>query len=314
VLWPQAAAAAKMWRVGILNGRARGDALRIVNAMRALGYVEGRDIEYLRRSTEKEADVSSEWKARLVAVAEELVRARPDAIVCFGTAATDVLQRATTTIPIVTNVGDPVRAGFAKSIVRPGGNVTGVALASAELYLKTFQHLKSIIPGDWTLAIDYGDGARDLQYQIAPVEDGARACGIAIRKVSFKGLDAKQADRALAALRTQGVRALSCWNSIAGIPDETFELALAATYGLVVAPTDEDFVAKGALMSYTGDGKGLDERKAFQLARILRGTPPGEIPFEAPTIFRLVVNLKTARILGLTIPREILLIADKVYE
>ena len=136
-----------------------------------------------------------------------------------------------------------------------------------------------------------------------------------MRAVSFDGMDAGQADRALASMRGQGIRVLSAMVRIPGIPDEGYDLLMATKYGLATGHNaGEGEVAKGALISYSPDGVGVGARKAFQLARILRGTPPGEIPFETPTTYRLVINRATARILGLTIPPGILLVADKIYE
>jgi putative ABC transport system substrate-binding protein len=316
VVWAGPAAAARTWRVGILDTHRRGSkdgtAERLIKAMRELGYVEGRDIEYVHRHPEGDWET---FGAQLAAIAHELVRSRLDAIVASSTVSTKALQRATTTIPIVTNVGDPVGAGFAKSLVRPGGNITGVALASPELARKGFEYLKAIIPGDWTFAIAHGDEASDLRSLTSALEEGARSSAIRMRALSFKGMDAAQADRTLAAMRGQGIRVLSAMVAIPGIPDEGYDLLMARKYGLATGHNvGEDEVAKGALMSYAPDSEGADARKAFQLARILRGTPPGEIPFETPTTFRFTINRTTAKILGLTIPPGILLIADKVYE
>jgi putative tryptophan/tyrosine transport system substrate-binding protein len=307
------AAAAKVWRVGIVDTHPRdkdGMGQRFVNAMRDLGYVEGRDIEYVHRYPK------GDWVtfgAQLQVIANELVRSRLDAIVGSSTPSTKALQRATTTIPIVTNAGDPVGAGFAKSVARPGGNITGVALASPELFRKVFEYLKAIIPGDWTLATAH-DPTRDTRSLSLALEEGARACAIPVRAVSFAGMDAGQADRALASMRGKGIRVLSALVPIPGIPDEGYDLLMATKYGLATGHNaGEDEVAKGALMSYSPGGD-IEVRKAFQLARILRGTPPGEIPFETPATYRLVINRKTAGILGLTIPPGILLVADKIYE
>jgi putative tryptophan/tyrosine transport system substrate-binding protein len=315
-LWHRPAAAARVWRVGILEAVPRGDeksmAQRFVNAMRELGYAEGREVEYLHRHFD--GDSWDSQRARLAVVARELVRSRPDAIVTAGTFPTKGLQLATTTIPIVTNAGDPVGAGFAKSLVRPGGNITGIALATPELSRKGLEQFKSIIPGNWALAIVYPDDTRDVRSLISAVEEGARACGIPIRAVSFKGQDARQADRALASMRSQGIRVLVAWDVIPGIAEEDSDLLLATKYGLATIAASEGHVERGALMAYSPEGERTEERKAFQLVRILRGTPPGEIPFETPTTFRMTINRKSAKILGLTIPREILLIADKVYD
>ena len=264
-LWPRSAAAAKAWRVGILEGVRRGDkngiAERFVKAMRELGYAEGRDVEYVHRHFD--GDTWESQRASLAVVAQELVWSRPDAIVTAGTFPTKGLQLATTTIPIVTNAGDPVGAGFAKSLVRPGGNITGVALATPELSRKGFEHFKSIIPGNWALAIVYPpDDTRDVRSLVSAVEEGARACGIPIRAVSFKGQDARQAGQALASMRGQGIRVLVAWEEIPGIADEGFDLLLATKYGLATVAASEGHVARGALMSYFPEGKDTEARKA----------------------------------------------------
>ena len=315
--WPRFAAAARIWRIGLLDTHARGEADGIarefVEAMTKLGYVEGRNVEYLHRHLQRDPGLGDEARApRLAALVEELVRARPDAIVTAGTPLTRVLARATTTIPIVTNVGDPVGAGFAKSIARPGSNITGVALAMGELYEKSFEHLKAIIPGPWSLATGVGEHAHQQPYADT-IARAARKSAIPVRTVSFIGMDATQADRALASLRGQGVRVLDYWGRIAGINEED-ALLFATRYGLVVFPGHPDQVPKGALLMHEAADDAAQQRKALQLVKILRGTPPGDIPFDTSTRFRLLLNRRTAGLMGLTIPREILLIADKVYD
>jgi putative ABC transport system substrate-binding protein len=310
------AAAAGIHRVGILSTLPRGREARIAREFAAimgkLGFVEGRDVEYLHRNVETGA--YGTLAARLEEAADELVRARPDAIVTSGTFATTALARATATIPIVTNVGDPVRAGFAKSIARPGGNVTGLALAVPEVYEKTFAYLKAIIPGAWTLAIGVGDYTAEVVHFVLAVEEAARKSAIPMRKVDFRDMDAAQADGVLKAMRGQGIRVLSHWATIAGTPDDDYALLFATTYGLVTAPSTERDVAKGALLSYAALGGDTDERKAVLLARILRGAAPGGIPFETPRHYRLSVNRRTAGLLKLTIPREVLLRAERVFD
>lgn len=316
-LWPRSAAAARIWRVGLVDTHPRGDgngiAREFVDAMTRLGYLEGRDVEYLHRHLQRIPGLGDETHAqRLAALAEDLVRERPDAIVTAGTPLTKALARATTTIPIVTNVGDAVGAGFARSIARPGGNITGVALAMGELYEKSFEHLKAIIPGPWSLASGVGEYTHQQPYADT-IAGAARKCAIPMRAVSFMGMDPAQADRALASLRSQGVRVLDYWGRIAGINEED-ALQFATKYGLVVFPGHPDQVPKGALLMHEAADEDAQQRKALQLVKILRGTPPGDIPFDTSTRFRLLLNRRTAGLMGFTIPREILLIADKVYD
>ena len=305
------ARAGKPWRVGLLYFQNEsGFPQSFVRAMTKLGYVDGKDIEYTHRRTTGSFDAGL---AQLAPLAAELVRSAPDAIVTDGTAATTALARATSLIPIVTNVGDPVGAGFAKSLARPGGNVTGTALATRETYEKTFEFLKLIIPGNWTLAIVVGDLTHHLQSIARAVEDGARRNGIPISRTSINFKSRGEVDRWFASMQGKGVRVVSTWTPLTGYPDDA-EQALATKHGLVATPSVEAEVAKGALLAYDPSDEDMNERKASQLARILRGTPPGEIPFELPTKFRLTINLKTAKALGLTIPQDLLLRADKVYE
>ena len=309
-LQPPSATAANVRRVAILDAHPRGHKEGIgqhfIGEMAKLGYVEGKDIEYLYRHED-------DWSGpRLAVLCGEIVRARPEAIVTTGTPLTRALARATSTIPIVTNVGDPVGAGFAKSIAKPGGNITGLALASPELYEKTFDYLKAMIPGNWALAVAAGN--LESKPLVRAMVDAAQKHGIPIRRAAFEGLDARQADRTLAAMRGQGVRVLILREKVAGIPDEDNDLLLAAKYGLVTIVRDEEAVSRGALMMYFPVALDAEDRRAAQVVRILRGTPPGEIPFHTPSRYALLVNRRTARLLGLTIPREILSLADQVYD
>lgn len=316
--WPGPAAASRIWRVGFLDVRPRGDANGMaqgfVNAMTKLGYVEGKNIEYLHPHVRLDPALGHLANARqLAALADELVRARPDAIVTRGTAATRALARATTTIPIVTNVGDPVGAGFARSIARPGGNITGLAQALREMYEKTFEHLKAIIPGTWSLAQGVGGHPPEMEPFFDTIAEAARSRGIPVRRVDFKGMDAAQADRVLASMRGQGVRVLDFYSRVDGV-SASDALMFAKKYGLVSLPSHVNQVPKGALLMYVSIEDNILERQAMQLARILRGTPPGEIPFDTSRKFGLALNRGTAALLGYTIPREILLAADEVFD
>ena len=270
--------------------------------MKKLGYVEGKDVEYLRRYPDSDDDQS------LQRIADELVRAKPDVIVTAGTWLTTKLARATSTIPIVTNVGDPVGAGFAKSLARPGGNITGWSQGTT-LYEKQLEYLKAIIPGKWALALAVDDSVKDAMPLVRALQEAARKTDIPVRTVSFQGMNAAQADRAIAAMRGQGIRVFSPMAEIAGFPADTFEYT--QNYGLVIHPSGGD---SRELLSYWSVDDDAQERKAAQVVRILRGTPPGEMPFETPTRYRLTVNRTTARLLGVTIPTDILLRADQVYD
>jgi putative ABC transport system substrate-binding protein len=227
-----------------------------------------------------------------------------------GTFAATALARATSTIPIVASMGDPVGEGLAKTLAKPGGNVTGVALASPEIYAKTFDLLKAIIPGSWGLAFVEGELAQHAGSLARAVEAGARLSAVPVHRMRFVGRSAAEVDRLLAALPARGIRAISAWGPIPGHPEDEFEWL--TRYGLVHVPSSEESVARGALLAY--DAEGDEGRQAAQLAMILRGTPPGEIPFELASRFRLVINAKAARALGFTVPPSMLMRADMVYE
>jgi len=313
------AVAARIRRVGLFDYRPRenkeGMAQGFISEMTKLGFVEGKDIEYLHRHSDLPAGATAEARnARNAAIAEDLVRANPDAIVVSSTTRTRAVARATKTIPIVTSVGDPVRAGFAKSTARPGGNITGVGLAMSETYEKTFDIMKAIIPGNWSLATGFAEGATESEQTFSTVvADGARKVGLTVRTVNLKGMDNAQADRVFASLKGEGVRVLDLYGKVPGIPGNDFTL-FATRYGLVSLPSHINEVEKGALMMLLPMETDIEQRMALQLARILRGTPPGDIPFDTSTRFGMAFNRKTARILGLTIPPDILLRADAVVD
>lgn len=313
-LGPPEARASRKRRIGMLEHVPRGHELstadRLALAMRQLGFVEGNDVEYLHRSPK--AEEASVFHLEMPVLAAGLVKARPDALVANGTFAATALARATSTIPIVVNMGDPVGAGLAKSLARPGGNVTGVALASPEVYAKAFEVLKAIIPGSWGLAFIEGEWAGHAGSLARNVVEGARLSAIPVHRMSFAGKSAAEVDRLLAAMPARGIRAVSAWGPIPGLPDDDFSVF--TRYGLVHLPSNPDSVARGALLAYDAEAADMEARLAAQLVRILRGTPPGEIPFELASKYHLVVNAKAARTLGLTIPPSVLMRAEKVYE
>jgi len=304
-LSPRAAVTARVWRIGVLDFGSKSEegslVTQLAKAMAALGYIEARNIAYDCRYAD--GDI-----ARVAVLAAEIVRTRPDAIVAPGTPAATALMRETSRIPILTTAADPVRSGLAVSLARPGRNVTGLSTASPESIVKSLELLKAIIPGRWTLAILVGD---DLMQFFAPFyEEAARRNGIP--SVTMRLKDKGEVDRAFASMRGQGIRIVVGLSFPPGY-DETTQPALLKTSGVSFIGS-EDMVAKGALLSYYEKHANSTERLAEQLDRILRGTPPGEIPFELPNTFRVTINLTTARALGFTVPQDVLLRVDRVYE
>jgi len=311
-------AATKRRRIGVLDVFPRGDPRsqfeEFIAAMARLGFRENREVQYLHRYLHRfPAGEEEKAFAGVPALAAELVRQAPDVLVAEGTPLTVALSRATKTIPIVTNVGDPIGAGFAQSLARPGGNVTGVALGVRETAVKSFELLKRIVPGSWSVAIVDGDLSAPSRLQ-GTIEDGARANGLVLRNVRLdKGVDPLPE---LAAMRAKGIRVVSLFTWIPGITDDDEALSgeLLRRYGLITAPDNEHSVAKGGLLAYESSGDDTLDLKANQVVKILRGARAGEIPFEVSTRYRFTINLGAARKLGLAIPQDVIVRADKVYE
>ena len=303
-LGPRAATAARIWRVGVLDFGSKGHeerlAQQLAKAMAGLGYIEGKSITY-------DCRYANEDLARVVVLAAEMVRTGPDAIVAPGTAFATALLRETSTSPILTTAADPIGSGFARTLARPGRNVTGLSTASPESILKSIELLKAIIPGQWKLGILEGDRMR---FFAGSYEEAARRNGIASVRMSFK--DKGEVDRAFASMRSRGIRIVVGVGYPPGY-DETTMLALARASGISIIGS-EAMVANGAVLSYFAEHADSAGRLAAQLDRILRGTPAGEVPFELPTTMRVTINLATAKALGFTAPADVLLRVDKVYE
>jgi len=277
-------------------------------ALRDLGWREGQTpvIDY------RSADGTAE---RLEELAAEIVILRPDVIVTGTSGAAVAAGRATATIPIVMAVSvDPVRLGVVKSLARPGGNITGQAILSPELSAKRLELLKGGVPGASRVAIFWnaaaGKPAVDRHLEVS--HDAARALGIQRVVVEVVGADA--ADAAY-----QEARKARC-GAVVTIQSALFQALhgrlaeLSLTYRMPVLSSESGFAQAGGLMNY---GDSIDQawrRSAVQVDKILRGAKPADLPVEQPTKFELVINLKTARALGLTIPPSLLARADQVLE
>ena len=244
-------------------------------------------------------------------MADELVRLKVDAIIAGGQPAREAARRATQTIPIVTISGsDPVREGWAQSLARPGGNVTGLTFTFPELAAKRLELLKEAMP---TLArvavvvdpIEVVDAADVLRETAA----GARRLGLHMQVIEIHGR--KELEAAFARARrgnAEAVVAMAMW-------PHRDEVAALATRGRLALMGEGSHEAQaGFLIAYGADLDDLVRRAAIQMARILKGAPAGELPIERPTKFRLSVNMKTAKALGIAIPQALLARADEVIE
>ena len=268
------------------------------------GYVEGRNIVIERRYADGDA-------SRLAALAAELVRLRVDAILAGGQAAREAARKATATIPIVTLSGsDPIREGWAKSLARPGGNVTGLTFTFPELAPKRLELLKQALPELTHIAVII-DPAEivDAPDVLRETEAGARRLGLKMQVLQIHGR--KDLQEAFARARrgnAQALVAMAMWPH----RSEVAELAMRSRVAVMGEESHE--AQAGFLIAYGADLDDLVRRSALQMARILKGARAGELPIERPTKFRLSVNLKTAKALGITIPQALLARADEVIQ
>jgi putative ABC transport system substrate-binding protein len=272
--------------------------------LREAGYVEGQNIVIERRYADGNA-------VQLGAFAAELVRLKLDAILAGGQPAREAARKATTTIPIVTlSGGDPVREGWARSLARPGGNVTGLTFTFPELAAKRLELLKQALPTLTHIAviidpIEIVDAADVLR----ETEAGARRLGLKMQVLQIHGRnDLEEAIVRARRGNAQAIVAVAMW------PYRREVAELAARSRLALMGEESHEVEAGFLMAYGADLDDLVRRSALQLAKILKGASAGELPIERPTKFRLSVNLRTAKALGIAIPQALLLRADEVIQ
>jgi putative tryptophan/tyrosine transport system substrate-binding protein len=305
----QAQQAEKVYRVGILS--AGHQSLRETDAvfpqaLRELGWIEGKNVVFETRYADDRLD-------RLPELAAELIRLKVDLIVTYGTLAPLAAKRATATIPIVmSSAGDPLGSGLVASLARPGGNVTGLSMMVPEMGGKRLQMLKQVLPGVSRVAILWNAANPYPALVFRQTEGAARGLGIQLQSLEVRSpgdfhraLEAAARQRAGALLTVEDPLIVGQRTQIL---DFTAKNRLPAMHGL------REFVEVGGLMSYGVSLADLRRRSAGYVDRILKGAKPGDLPIEQPTKFELVINLKTAKALGLTIPPSLLQRADQVIE
>ena len=309
-LAPLAVEAQQSARIGYLvlnrdaNPRYR-DAFR--QGLRDLGYVEGRNLVIEYRDAEGKPE-------RLAAGAAELVALNVDVIVAPGTLAALAAARATATIPIVVPTsGDPVADGLVKSLARPGGNVTGLSNLSGELIGKCMQLLKEAVPGATRVAVLTHPGSAtattDKNYATR-AQTAGRSLGFVVQLIDAgRPVDL---DRAFADMTRWRANALVVMPYATLLQERTRIMALAAKQRLPAVYAYRDNAMEGGLMSYGPDLADQFRRSAAYVDRILKGAKPGDLPVEQPTKFELVINLKTAQALGITLSPTLLFQADEV--
>ncbi len=304
--WPLAARARApngMARIGFLGLERRLEKFR--QGLRDLGYVEGRDIVIEYRPSDP-AD-------RLPGFAAELVALNADVIVAGGSLAVRAAQQVTPTIPIVmTGTSDPVGTGFVASLARPGGNITGLSLLSPELSGKRLALLKEIIKDLSRLAILLNPDAPAVVFSLRETEKAARASGMEISLVEARsGKDLDGAFALIAKIRPEALLILPA-SLMTRYASQIAELAL--NRRMPTISYFREFPEVGGLMAY---GPSLDysaRRAAVYVDRILKGAKPSDLPVQQPTKFELIINLRTAKAFGLTVPKRLSAIADELIE
>ena len=315
-LWPLSARAqekGKVYRIGFLNGAtyAPGSGPRIfadglIGRLGSLGYTLGRNLETELRGAEMHQD-------RLPALLAELLGSKVDVVVTNGYPAAAVAKQGTSTVPIViSGAGDPVKTSLVASFARPGGNITGISDVAAQLAPKRLELLKETAPALRRVAMlwNASDPGMTLRYESSA--EAAKELGVAVQSLGVR--EPNDFETAFAAMTSDppdGI--LMVADALTGLYRKSvYDFALA--HRLPAIYEDERFVRDGGLMSYGPDAAEVAERAANLVDRILKGARPADLPLEQPTRFRLVINLKTAKALGLAIPQSILARADEAIE
>ena len=300
----------KVSRIGLLLGSTAAAAPwmgAFRQGLRELGYVEGKNVALEMRAGEAKPD-------RLSAMAAELVRLKVDIIVAGGSAAVHAVKEATSTIPIVMRYdADPVRRGLVDSLARPGGNITGLASITQELNAKRFEQLAEVVPEAKRIAVLAAqiDQARYMATRTYKgLEAAARVLGAKLQLLLAR--DPATIDNAFLAMTKEHAQALIVIPSVAYIQHREHVIKHAAKNRLPAIYFQPVFVESGGLMSYATDFADEFRRAATYVDKILKGAKPADLPIEQPTKFELVINLKTAKQIGLVIPPNVLARADKV--
>jgi len=302
----------KVPRVGFLSPSApsdRGSQIGLEGFRRGLhelGYVEGQNVALEFRWAE------GKWE-RLPDLAAELVRLKVDVIVTGTSPAVQAAKEATPTIPIVmAYILDPVATGFVVTLARPGGNVTGLSMMAPELIRKQMELLNELVPKVRRVAVLWNPANPAGTPQLREAEAAARALAVRLQPLEAPG--PKDIDSAFAAMTRAGAGAVIVLGDAMLISQRTQIVALAAKRRLPAVYGQREYADAGGLMAYSTNRFDSYRRAAVYVDKILKGAKPADLPVEQPTKFELVVNMKTARALALTIPPSILLRADHVIE
>ena len=306
--WPLAGwaqAPSRLWKIGVLANEPWPPLEGLRHGLRDLGYVEGKSHRFEYRFAQGRAE-------RFPALASELVNLPVDVIVAWGTPASLAAHKATSAIPIVMSAGDPIGAGIVSSLARPGGNVTGMSVQMAEQEGKRLELLKKVLPSFSRVAVLSNPSNPYCVIAVREARLGATALGLQFELVEAS--DSHNLDDAflkLSRVRPDAVLVVAD-PFLAGertrIAEQMVKIRLPSIFSY------HEHVVAGGLMTYTTNYYDVFRRQGLFIDKIFKGAKPGDLPVQQPTKFELVINLKTAKALGLTIPPSLLALADEVIE
>ena len=308
VAWPGAALAqtpSRLWKIGVLANESWPPLEGLRDGLRDLGYVEGKTHLFVYRFAQGNAE-------RFPALASELVNLPVDVIVSWGTPASLAAHKATDTIPIVMSAGDPIGAGIVAGLARPGGNITGMSVQMAEQEGKRLELLKKLLPSFSRVAVLSNPSNPYCAIAVGEARRGATALNLQFDLLEAS--DARSLEAAfltLSRIRPDAVLVVAD-PFLAGervrIADEMIKNKLPSIYSY------HEHVRAGGLMTYTTNYYDVFRRQGLFVDKIFKGAKPGDLPVQQPTRFDLMLNLKTAKALGLDVPDKLVALADEVIE
>jgi putative ABC transport system substrate-binding protein len=301
---------AKVWRIGTLTNGGRppdgGPPAAFRQALEGLGYVDGKNVTYIGRWAETKFE-------RLPGMAAELVGLDVDLVLTIGAPAADAAKGATSTVPIVVVVpGDADATGLVASLARPGGNVTGISDPATELSAKRLGLLKEAVPGATRVAVMWNANDRAMTLRYNEVEKAAHILTVTVEPFAVRGPD--DIDAALSTMAREHPDALFLVADSLTVVNRKRIIDFAATHRIPTMYEFSLYVQDGGLMSYGPNMDDLFRQAALYVDRIFKGAKPSELPVELPTKYELVIDLKTAKALGLTMSQPMLMRADQVIQ
>jgi putative ABC transport system substrate-binding protein len=309
--WAGAQSQARLPRVGYLSFAPLSDSASpersaFLLGLRELGYVDGKTVRIEYQSGEMNLEM-------LPDAAAELIERKVDVIVGVGTVASRAAKNATTSIPVVMMfASEPVVSGLVKSLARPGGNVTGLSTIQTELDAKRLEQLKEVAPKLARAAVLWTTVHPSHEHELKSISDAAQRLGIAVTTYDVTNPDGLQ--RAFAAMTGRRPDAVFILWDYRTLTFRKEIVQFVALHRLPASFPSKEFVEAGGLMSYGPDPLDVYRRAATYVDKILKGAKPADLPVEQPTKFELVMNMKTAKALGITVPQSILVRADRLIE